>query len=172
MNKFSCAIFLFIILITIGCKKWQHQYPEDLSKTKITATERLTNKWWILQSTYVNEMDYTDSVFQIFGKYQIYFSRNILSVHKDEETFAGSIKTDTQLPFSAIWKFRSRESNIIIGPENGNYSDTISIVPGYLSHWSYALWEFKILKLGATEFKISITTKNNDSTIINTFIAN
>ncbi len=169
--KNTILIALLILLGTItSCNKWQKQYPEDTERTKDTPTERLTNKWWTLQSVTLNGKDYTDSVYQLFGKYQIYFSSNIRSIFNGIETFNSYVKTEIETPVQAVWRFTNNEMSFISAPENGNNSLKISIVPCYIRYVSFSTFEFNILKLSLNELKIKITNTNNDSTIINNFI--
>ena len=45
----SLLILLTLAIITCSsCKKWQHKYPEDTERTKLTPEERLTGKYWKL----------------------------------------------------------------------------------------------------------------------------
>ncbi len=157
---------IIALLAFSSCKKWQHKYPEDPARTKNTPTERLTGKWWTLQSASVNGKDYTDSVYQIFGKYQIYFSSAILSTDfKGDKYYSGNVKTDLEPPFSAVWRFTSNEEYITIASENGNNSNKNSVVPCYIGGL-YA--PFTISKLTKDEFKISVLW-GNGFTIFNTF---
>lgn len=167
---------MFALCIS-ACTKWQKQYPEDSERTKETPTTRLTGKWWTLQSATLNGKDYTDSVYQMFGKYQIYFSKSILSTTNYLNTYSGNIKTGLEPAFTTRWRFENNEEDVYIGAENGNggngnNSSKVSIVPCYLSEMGYQFWEFKVLKLTNSQLKIGIHTSSNDSIITNNFISN
>jgi hypothetical protein len=70
-------ILLAILLTTASCKKWQHEFPEDGERTKKTPKERICDKWWVLSQVTLNGQDYTDSVYQQFGKYKVFFTSNL-----------------------------------------------------------------------------------------------
>ena len=169
MNKL--ILFVLLLLTTIsftGCNKWQHRYPEDTERTKLTPPERLTNKWWTLQSASVNGVDYTDSVFQLFGKYQIYFSLDLENVTVNGlHIYTGTVHTDNEPTFTSVWSFPD-DASIGIGDLNGTFSNKQSVVPGYIHA---PLLKYTILKLSKSEFKISLFW-GNGYTVYNNFISN
>jgi hypothetical protein len=170
-------IILIVLLILLGsitsCKKWQKQYPEDTERTKDTPTERLSNKWWTLQNASINGKDYTDSVYQHFGKFKIYFGSTLYQTSlQGNDRYYGLINTELETSFTTIWTIVDNETVIGITPFQGTNSNAISIVPCFLSHSSFTIWSYSILKLSNNEFKISIKSNTNDSTVINNFITN
>lgn len=166
--------FLFLLCFTLtftSCKKWQHQYPEDTERTKDTPMERLTNKWWVLQKVTLNGQDFTDSVHNIHGVYKIYFSENLFATSTDGlEHFYGTISSDIGPAFVSVWTLHSKESNLAIGPLIAAAPIEFAFIPGYLNNGSFNQFDYFILKLNASELKISINTLNNDTTINNYFI--
>ena len=172
MNRLLHIITLAIVNGS-SCKKWKHKYPEDPERTKDTPIKRLTGKWWILESATLHGVDYTDSVFQLYGKYQIYFNESLYETSiNGNNSYYSEIHTDIEPQFTVIWGFSKTEENIQIIPLNGTNSNKISIVPGYLTHSNFYYFYYTILKLTSTEFKISISSTNSDSTVINTFKVN
>jgi len=169
--KNTLILACLIILFTSSCKKWQHRFPEDTERTKDTPTERLINKWWTLVSTTLNGQDYTDTIKQQFGQYQIRFETALAwTPTNGMETYSGYVQTDYEPGFPTAWRFYNVESITTISLMQ-NPSFKKSIVPCYLNSFSYTYETQRILKLTNTEFKISIQTKNQDSTIINYFKA-
>ncbi len=168
----------FIAILTLSsCKKWQHKYPEDTERTKLTPKERLTGKWWTLQNASVNGVDYTDSVHEMFGKYQIYFSTSISSSFNGIDRYFGNVKTELEPAFTSTWRLKDNDENMSIVDANGNggggnNSSKVSIVPCYINYQNFSSDEYLILKLSISELNISIKTKGSDSIIINNFIAN
>lgn len=166
-NKLLLACI--IILLASSCKKWQYKYPEDTDRTKDSPTERLTNKWWTLESVTLNGVDYTDTIKNQFGIYQIYFSQESYNQGFNEvfEKFYGTIKTDFEPEVVSIWGFATLQE-LALGPLGGNNSNKISLVPCYLKTGSFYL-KYEILKLSSNELKFSIKNIKNDTTIINYF---
>ena len=169
---------LFFILITLltlsstSCKKWQHKYPEDTERSKDTPFERLTNKWWTLKSASINGIDYTDSVKELFGIYQIYFSQNLEQTTVGGlDFYLGTVKPEKESAFVSIWSFPD-EASVSIGPFFGfSGLKNVNLVPCYLNN-NFTVWSYTILKLNESEFKIRITTKDQDTTITNYFKTN
>lgn len=158
--------WIFVILLVFtACKRWQHKYPEDTERTKLTPNERITNKWWTLESAFVNNIDYTDSIDELFGKYQIYFSSNVYQTSQEGfDVYYGTVTTEKEPTFTTAWSFPDQES-IGLGAMNGNNSGKYSIVPGYLQG---VYLKYTILKLSPSELKIKIYW-GNGYTITNYF---
>lgn len=164
LNNMKNLIIIFIIsLLTLSsCKRWQHQYPEDTEKTKLTPEERLTGKIWTLSSTTFNGMDYTDSVKNVIGKYEIYFS-----LQEDHEIKVGYIKTEVDGVFDIFWLFGYGDGGIGIVRQTG-IPIYYPFVPCYDTQ-SGNHGNYTILKLSEAEFKIQFQNNNKDTTIINKF---
>ena len=172
MKKLLLLSMIALLAFT-GCKKWQHKYPEDNEKTKATPMARLTGKWWTLGGATLNGINYADSVFNLYGKYQIYFSESVYETDiNGNKSYYGEVHTELEPQFTVIWYIDKTEENILINPLAGINSNKRSIVPGYLNHNNFYYFYYTILKLTSTEFKISINSTNNDSTAINTFKIN
>lgn len=168
MKRFIPFAICMLICLS-ACKKWQHQYPEDSEKTKLTPTERLTNKWWTLQSTSVNGVDYTDSVHTIFGEYRIYFTQNLFDI-TNVELYYGWVSSNLQPKFTSIWNFNNGEADLGIGPLNGSDPIKDDFLPCYMNN-SFMM-QYKIEKLLNNELKISVQSKNKDTIVVNYFISN
>ena len=72
-------IMLFVCLAFItSCdkknKQWRVHYPEDTQEYDATPIERISNRWWVLDSVSVNGIDYTDTVYNTVGEFGLFFS--------------------------------------------------------------------------------------------------
>lgn len=106
--KKQLLLFTIALISLNSCKRWQHKYPEDTERTKLTPEERLTGKYWKLSKTTFNGMDYTDSVKKTIGDYEIYFS--LQEVHDEK---SGIITTGVEGNFGFVWRFLSSTSTSI-----------------------------------------------------------
>lgn len=169
--KRAILIPIFLLLLFSSCKKWQNKYPEDTEKTKVTPIDRLTGKWWTLQSASVNGIDYMDTVKQQFGKYEIYFSNKEYDpgVWPDKRYYS-SIKTEIEPEFAAIWRFKEYETLFTLGRLVGEFP-FFSFMPCYLDYEIF-LTPYTILKLSDSEFKFSTQNINKDTTVVYNFISN
>ena len=156
-------ILLTLAIITCSsCKKWQHKYPEDTERTKLTPEERLTGKYWKLSKTTFNGMDYTDSVKNTIGDYEIYFS-----LQEDTDRKTGRITTNIEGTFGTIWSFTLSDKSISISRMQG-LDNNYPLVPCYYKIGGpYPL--YSILQLSTSFFKIQYTNNENDTTITNEF---
>lgn len=95
MNK----LLLFAILIFFSaCKRWQHEYPEDGQRSKITPLDRLVGKTWVLTQLSLNGQDYMDTVRERFGNFEMklfYTKYNLLN--ETDAKRLGGIYTENQV---------------------------------------------------------------------------
>lgn len=133
MNK----LLLFAILIFFSaCKRWQHEYPEDGGKTKLTPEERITGKIWKLNFVSVNGKDYTDTVLNQLGSYLMEFT-----LTKEDKYFLGGVITDSMGGFYTVWGFEPSVQFIIVSRRvTVNYLP--SFVPCFLDKKSSNSLEF------------------------------
>jgi hypothetical protein len=157
---------VLLSLLLCSCKKWQHKYPEDAERTKLTPMERIVDKKWTLVQTTFNSVDYTDSVFNFLGKYEIIFSK--IPESAVYVIYSGSINTDLEGGVPIVWNF-SRNMNNIGFARKAGVANYFPFAPCYDSK-SSNYGNYTILKLSENEFKIQFDTKNKDTTIINSFV--
>jgi hypothetical protein len=169
-NKILYSV-LFLIIGLSSCKKWQHQYPEDTERTKLTPTERLINKTWKLQKTTINGIDISDTVRSRIGDYTMEFStrkENGLGTY----IYLGGVTTTVEGDILTVWKFSDDESKIICDRHSSSEPDIDGFFYLYLNQYRHPdrlNGTSKILKLSEMEFKYQITNTNQDTIIINTF---
>jgi len=167
------------LFVLCGCKKWQHQFPEDSGRTKKTPFERLagkSGKWWTLQNATVNGIDYTDSVYQKMGIYKIYFSVEESNV-SNFTLYKGVTSSELDGGYSAVWNFTDDFIQLEHGREhNGQpYNYAVAFVLYYKAYEFYSGFYQQppaILRLENNIFKISTKNKEGDSTYTNTYISN
>ncbi len=158
------VLSIIALLALSSCKKWQHKYPEDTERTKDTATERLTDKWWTLKSAYVNGSDYTNTIHDTLGKFSIFFSNNLYETSLNgNKIFYGTINTELDSPFTILWSFINNETQIFIGRINGNTTKSAFVPQYYPTNNNHT-----IMKLTSSEMKIVIEPVSG-LTIINIF---
>jgi hypothetical protein len=156
-----------------SCKKWQHKYPEDPERTKLTPEERLTGKWWTLQNVTLNGKDYTDTVMNQIGKFQIYFGLEKVSGISSVR-YVGNATSGYEGSFFTTWDFTSDYQNFSFG----RYNSGPSIYPYCALYYPYNYdsgfygMHYLIQRLDNGVFKIALTSKTADSTFTNTFISN
>jgi hypothetical protein len=161
----------FLIIGLSSCKKWQHQYPEDTERTKLTPTERLINKTWKLQKTTINGIDISDTVRNRIGEYTMEFStrkENGLGTY----IYLGGVTTTVEGDILTVWKFSDDEGTVGWGRHSSSEPDIDGFVYLYLNQYRYPNklnGTSKILKLSETEFKFQISNTNQDTILINTF---
>jgi hypothetical protein len=143
MKKVILFITLSFTIVLCSCNRWQHEYPEDGGRTKVTPVERITNKWWELKS-----------VIAKIGDFRIYFrpegEENGLGVMVRYATAKSGI--ETQVP--AVWGFSVNTDIISISRVNV-IPPVIAPVPCYVA-WDDSK-DYEILKLTNSEFKITET---------------
>lgn len=168
----SLLILLALAIITCcSCKKWQHKYPEDTERTKLTPEERLTGKTWILTKATLNGIDYTDTVLNKIGKLEI----NLSTVEEDMNYNKGYAEDNVWGAFGILWSIRNTEQDIVLFRTAGSapfYDIPCVAYINYLDNSGFRKYTHQIMKLTQNEFKIQLTTANLDSTYINVFQAN
>ena len=167
MKKLLFLSFIAILALS-NCKKWQHKYPEDTERTKLTPEERLTGKTWTLNKSTLNGIDYTDTVLNKIGKLEVYLSTN-------EETGnlkQGAAEDNVWGGFGILWIFRNNENDLEIfrTAASAPFYDIPSVFYiNYLDNSGFGKYTHQILKLTTSDFKIQCTTIAQDSTYINYF---
>jgi hypothetical protein len=168
-------IALLALLGTSSCKKWQHKYPEDTERTKLTPTERLINKTWTLSKTTINGVDISDTVYNRIGKYSVQFYNSSVGGFGAQDFLSGGANTDIEGGISTLWKFYEKDSKI----GWGRTSTSAPPIDGYVLLYIRASHDTtlvhvipEIIKLTETEFKIQTVNTKHDTTLINTFIIN
>ncbi len=157
-------ILIILVLMLSSCKRWQHEYPEDGGKTKLTPEQRLTGKNWKLNFVSFNGKDYTDTVLNQFGSYQLQFS-----LYPESQYYLASISTEYEGGVLAVWGFRFDDSKILIFRRSMT-PHTWSYVPCFYTNEGKEYIEYLILKLTPSELKIKMQNLKNDSIVINHFI--
>ena len=163
MKKYIALVLTSLLINFSSCKKYGHQYPEDPGKTEKTSIERLTNKWWKLKQTIVNGKDYTDTVENAIGEYQLFFSSNIESAK-----YLGSFKTSIEPGEAFVWSVLENYDYISMTRHHTN-SPLQSYAPLYYFYNSSNYGGAKILKLTETEFKITSINQQSDTVVTNLF---
>ena len=154
---------IIALLALSSCNKWQHKYPEDPERTKLTPAERLTGKHWKLIKTTFNGIDYTDSVKNTIGDYEIYFS-----LQEDHDQPVGGLTTDIEGGIGIIWSFYFNQTMLGIQRMMGKNTD-YPFVPCFEHVLQYER-AYGILQLSENVLKIKFTNSAKDTTIINEFI--
>jgi len=163
----ACLITLF----TSSCKKWQHQYPEDEVKTKLSPTERLVGKWWRLNKATLNGIDYTDSVYNLIGEYKFYLTDQNNTI-TDNGKLGTSVST-AEGSYSIFWLYYNNESDLYLRRFQASiFYPTVIIAPTYFYVYpnsGFSLQYTHILKLTENELKLKLESKSGDSIIVNEF---
>lgn len=171
-------LFILILLALTSCTKWQHQYPEDTERSKLTPMERLAGKTWTLQQVTLNGMDYTDSVFNQIGKFQINFGMSKISSMSNTNIFyVGEAKSDFEGNFICLYIIGDEQVTLGIIRENLNFAATKTLTILYINNnFSPRFGVSEILRLEEHNLKIRFRNSNNggmsDSVITNTFVSN
>lgn len=158
-----------IALLTLSsCKKWQHKYPEDPERTKLTPEERLTGKTWTLTKATLNGVDYTDTILNKIGKLEI----NLSTVEENSNYNRGSAEDNVWGAFGILWSLRNTEQDIVLfrTAATAPFNDIPCVF--YMNKYFDSGFNsviYQILKLSTTEFKIQFTTASQDSSYINIF---
>lgn len=162
-NQILLSLLLLVLGIS-GCKKYGHRYPEDPERTEKTSMERLTNKWWKLKQTFVNGRDYTDTVENAIGEFQIYFGTS-----KESTMYLGGFKSKWSINGEAmVWDIS--EPKEIIGTVFHHTSPPIfTYAPLHYPDFSVNYSGYKILKLTESEFKITSINQQSDTVVTNIF---
>ncbi len=166
------------LFVLCGCKKWQHQYPEDSGRTKKTPFERLagkSGKWWTLQNATVNGVDYTDSVYQQLGVYKIYFGTEESNL-ANFTLYKGVTSSEINGGVSIVWFLKNDETVLGFARLNEVYFySNVAFTLGYKYYEVNSGFYYQpptIYRLEDNVIKISITNKTGDSTYTNTYISN
>lgn len=159
-------LLLSVVLLALsGCRKWQHQYPEDESRTRWKPIERLTGKNWYLKSATLNGTEYIDTVKNKIGNVFYHFSPG----SNDGGAYEMGVVADS-MSFGGKWSFLYNEEYISCRANNYIFYDLLPLLcfpfPDYYSYSN----ESKILKLTEKEFKTQ-SNIGNDTVIINYFKA-
>jgi hypothetical protein len=161
-NKILQSLLLLVLGIS-GCKKYGHRYPEDPERTEKTSMERLTNKWWKLKQTFVNGKDYTDTVENAIGEFQIYFSTS-----KESTMYLGGFKSNIEPSESLVWSLLE-EYDYISTTRHHTNTPIQTYVPLYYPYNSSNYGGAKILKLTESEFKVTTYNQQSDTIVTNLF---
>jgi hypothetical protein len=162
-NKRILTLLLLIIGIS-GCKKYGHRYPEDPERTEKTSMERLTNKWWKLKQTFVNGKDYTDTVENAIGEFQIYFSTS-----KESTMYLGSYKSSLNSNGGAIVWISNDQKEVIDFVLHHTAPSILTYAPLHYPYNSSNYGGARILKLTESEFKITSYNQQADTIVTNLF---
>lgn len=173
MKYLLCTIIVGLLFITSCDKKnkpIRYRYPEDIEDYDATPTERIANRWWILDSVSLNGMDYTDTVYNKVGEYKLY-----LSTTEDESNGQtvklGSLFTSIPIlvsndPFTYItWAI---SANLHLNFNTGPFKQDINTFTPLLCLplvENYSKWQIMYLKSSGFKLLLSKT----DTTIINYF---
>ncbi|MBP9933198.1 MAG: hypothetical protein KBF25_05860 [Chitinophagaceae bacterium] len=164
MNRLS--LFVFIVISLAACKRWQHEYPEDGQRSKITPLDRLVGKTWVLTQLSLNGQDYMDTVRERFGNFEMKFYTTKFNPtdETDEARYGGAFPTKTPSK-TIIWELFENETKLSVGPLFGELDDFI--LPGYYPHMK----EIVILKLTVEELKIKTISIKGDSIVLTNFLS-
>ena len=173
MKNIFFSLFLGFIFITSCDKKNKPirvHYPEDTQDYDATPSERISNKWWVLDSVSLNGIDYTDTVFNTVGEYKLFLSTTEDSQSGVTVKF-GNLFTSIPLLESndnymlITWAIADKlYMNFSTGPikQGMNTFAPMLFPPRYEN---YSKWN--ILYLTPNNFKLLLS--KNDTTIVNYF---
>jgi hypothetical protein len=158
-------ILIILILLVSSCKRWQHEYPEDGQRSKLTPRERLLGKTWVLTQLTLNGQDYMDTIRERFGnfKMKLYDTKYNPTDETDNARYGAIFPTKTPAK-TIIWMLYNNDENFSAGPlfaENDDF-----ILQGYINHKHLGT----ILKLTDNQFKLKTQYTDMDSIVISTFI--
>ena len=160
-------VFMVAIFCTFSCckKKYEKRYPEDTENTYATPTERLCNKWWVLDSASLNGINYTDTILNNCGGYALYINNE----EQNESGFKFRYSTISILTpnkgFSVLFLTNSDFTSFAYSDADGifHHKDTVySYVPFLFKPYS-AVWEIR--KLSNSMLKLQYS--NTDTLLIN-----
>jgi hypothetical protein len=109
-------------------------------------------------------MDYTDSVKNTIGDYEIYFS-----LHEEHDEKSGIITTGVEGNFGFVWRFLSSANTSISLTRMMGVLSNNAPVPCYINPITQAYGLFTILKLSESNFKVKFSNVTLDTIIINEF---
>lgn len=160
---------LFIMLVMVSaCKRWQHEYPEDGQRSKITPLDRVVGKTWVLTQLSLNGQDYMDTVRERFGSFEmkLFYTKYNPSDETDKARYGG-VYSPKQPDKTIIWQLYDNDFKFSAGALFGELDDFI--LPGYYNQHKH---EGTILKLTDKDFKFRINYLERDSIVITNFTAN
>ncbi len=170
--KNTILIVLLILLGTItSCNKWQKQYPEDTERTKLTPEERIANKWWNLDSVYINGTNITNDIFDSISFYKMYFDTKRVTTQGSPNGHTIGNNSFDKIPYSQrfFWGLLTNQDSIQISLDGYPYLNLQ--IPSYCSGSS----NWGVLKLSQVEMKLvrkyqySINNLSKDSIVTNYF---
>lgn len=173
MKNLLLLLAFTTMIVTLSCKKWQHQYPEDTEQTKLTPTERLVGKWWTLSKATLNGKDYTDSVKNKIGNFKFNLETAGQYSLGKLDGYKGSAESEKEGGYGTYWNLYNNEECIGMSRILSAFNyPTILIFPFYFKYYEtgFLLQRNNILKLNEHELKISVQNISGDSIIINEFI--
>lgn len=147
-------ILLSLTLILCSCHRWQHQYPEDTERSRLTPAERLTNKWWKLDQVTKNGVNITDSVKAIVGNYTFLFGK-VPDASTDWIYYYGKLNSNIDGNLGIVCFFQNDNAEIVIERVDGTSSIRIGI-PAYTDSLNSFSQLYTILKLTEYDFKLKI----------------
>lgn len=160
-----CYLIFLLLMLSTSCKRWQHEYPEDGQRSKLTPRERLLGKTWVLTQLTLNGQDYMDTVRERFGnfKMKLYDTKYNPSDETSNSRYGAIFPTKTPAK-TIIWILYNNDENFSAGPlfaENDDF-----VLQGYINYKHIGT----ILKLTSSEFKFKTEYTDMDSIVISTFI--
>lgn len=160
-----CYLIFLLLMLSTSCKRWQHEYPEDGQRSKLTPRERLLGKTWVLSQLTLNGQDYMDTVRERFGnfKMKLYDTKYNPSDETSNSRYGAILPTKTPAK-TIIWSLYENDSKFSAGALFVETDDFI--LPGYYNTYKR---EGTILKLTDNEFKFTMKFINCDSIIMTLF---
>ena len=164
-------MILVLLVCLVGCvkkkKKLGPRYPEDTEDTYLSASTRLCNHWWVLDSASINNIDYTDSVFNILDGYKLcIYSEVSQDINNPQYKYRrGTVSTQSNYGNLGLIVVNSNNFiplNIYPSVTIFNKDTFISPVP-YFCYPYTASWEIR--KLSENELKIQF--QRGDSLFVN-----
>lgn len=156
----------FVMMLS-SCNRWQHQYPEDTERTKLTPLERLSNKWWSLETVTINGSDITDSMKNVLGYYRMYLSSKVWGTSCcDTKIFDASIVTEKDSSYSGSWILDNSETYFTITALPAR--NILALAPSYYP-FPINPPGYTILKMNQSNFKIYGFNLKGDTSITYSF---
>jgi hypothetical protein len=152
-----------------------HKFPEDTEATTKSSTERLIDKWWILNKVSINGIDLTDSVKKQIGECSFKLTNQGFgnSGAYPPGSMRGVCFSDTSGQFPIYWIQSDLTEAIgltdLAGCISCAYYPFSVFFPNHLTSSSFNMKGQMIRKLNQHELKVRFENNNADTIIVNEY---